>query len=300
MISVIMPVYNGGRYLRAAIDSILAQTESDFEFIILDDASTDGSVETILSYAKGDARIKFVPGEANHGITARLNQGLRLASRPYIARMDADDISEPARFEKQRAFLDANRDIILVGARVLLIDPDDAPLMEMGEALDHDAIDSGLMGRVGQLVYHPTVMYRAAAARAVGGYDERYRVASDLDFFLKMAEVGRLANLPEPLLRYRQHFSSAGYSKVAAQEQAIDDALRRARQRRGLPEELVEIHHPSRRKKQPLSATYRIWGWWALNGGNLATARKYAFKALAANPTDRETLRLVYCALRGR
>lgn len=299
MISVVLPVYNGAAFLGEAIESMLAQTESDFEFLVLDDASTDGSADIARAYARLDARIRVIADKCNRGITARLNQALALTTRPLIARMDADDISEPTRLEKQRAFLDANHDVVLVGTRVLLIDPEGAPLMEMGDALTHDEIDEGLLNGRGQLVYHPSVMFHAEAARAVGGYDESFRVTSDLDFFLRLAEIGRLANLPEALLRYRQHFDSAGYARVAEQERAIDESLRRARLRRAVAD--VESPAPPRPRRAPRTraATYRIWGWWALTGGNIATARKYAFKALAGDPLDRETMKLVFCALRG-
>ena len=300
MISVIMPVYNAEKYLGEAIESILCQTDPDFEFIILDDASTDGSSELILHYAARDPRINFVAGRRNRGITSRLNQGLKMASAPLIARMDADDVSEPTRFEKQRAFLAANPGIVLVGSRVLLIDPDGEPLREMGETLTHEEIDRGLMSRNGQLVYHPTIMFRTSAARGIGGYNEQYKAASDpQDFFLRMAEIGRLANMANRFCAIVSTFPRSGIQGLRNRKvyRPRADACQAAARLAGRRQTLRNV---KRRTPCPVQAvTYRIWGWWALAGGSVRTARKYALKAFTGNPMDRETLTLLYCAMRG-
>lgn len=114
-ISVIMPAYNAERYIREAIDSILRQTWSDFELIIIDDGSTDSTAAIIAEYT--DNRIRFCPNAQNMGVAATLNRGLELACGAYIARMDADDISLPERFAKQAAYLDAHPDVTVCEQR---------------------------------------------------------------------------------------------------------------------------------------------------------------------------------------
>lgn len=296
-ISVVMPAYNCARYVGLAIESILAQTEPDFEFIIIDDASTDGSVDIVARYAAKDSRIRFIRNGANKGIAARLNEGLALTRAPLIARMDQDDISLPSRFAVQYAHLNANPDVVLVGSRVVIIDPDGDELIEMGDALSHEEIDCGLMSGAGQLVYHPSVLFRREAALAIGGYDAAYRGVEDLDFFLKLAERGRIENLAEPLLKYREHFGKMGVTHRAAQDQEIEKAIAAAHARRGTHADAG----PARTRRNPESriATKRKWGWWALKGGRLAAARKHALRAFAAAPIDRESARLLWCALRG-
>ncbi len=298
-LSVVMPVYNGERYLAAAVDSILSQSEADFELIILDDGSTDGSPDIIARYAERDPRIRFLRDAVNRGLAARLNQGIELAATPLIARMDQDDISLPSRFAAQLAHLGAHPDCVLIGSRVVIIDPDGDELMEMGEALSHEAIDSGLMTGAGQLLYHPSVIFRKVAAQAVGGYDPAYRGVEDLDFFLKLAERGRLENLPAPLLKYREHFQKMGFMRLTEQEREIDAAIAAAHQRRGSDHRQRSIDR-ARRAPESKAATHRKWGWWALQGGRVAAARKHARHAFLREPLSAESARLLWCALRGR
>ena len=325
-----MPVFNGARYLPAAVESVLAQTERHFEFIILDDGSTDETPKIVDSYARKDDRIRFVRDKENLGVATRLNQGVRMAKAPIIARMDGDDLCAPHRFETQLKFLQDNPEAVMVGSRVEIIDPDGDALMIMGSALSHDEIDGGLMSRRGQLLYHSSVMFRRDVALAVGGYDESYSAAQDVDFFLRMAEAGRIENLSEPLIQYREHFASTGFSRVLDQEMAVDRALEAARIRRGIAcacqangaphsngeatafngaphlnggacENGGPVDAPVKRRA-PMSRAERrrVWGWWALKGGHPETARKHAVKAFLQTPNQSESWRLMLCALRGR
>lgn len=301
-VSVVMPVFNGERYLAPAIESILAQTEDDFEFIVFDDGSDDRSVAIAKEYAARDTRLRIEVGKQNRGAATRLNQGIGLARAPVIAHMDADDISMPHRLATQLRRLSERPDLVLLGSRVVVIDPDGDPLVVMGSALTHEEIDAGLMSRSGQLLYQPTIVYRKSAAREVGGYNEDYSFAQDLDFFLKMAEAGRIENLPEPLLQYRRHFGAAGFARIAEQERSIDHALSEARKRRHLPppdENERRRQDTSRRSRFNPAESHRIWGWWALSGGRPRTARKHAFKAIAQEPLSAESAKLLFCSLRG-
>jgi len=294
-VSVLMTVYNGRKYLAAAIDSILSQTFGDFEFLIIDDGSKDDSPAILRDYANRDSRVRVIT-QVNKGLTHSLNEGLQLARGRYIARMDADDLSLPQRIEKQVKFLDDHPEYVLIGCRCMLIDPDGYPIREKPDTVaDHDQID-GLLMKMGWPLVHPAVMMRAEVVRKIGGYDESYRTNQDHELFLRLAEVGKLANLQEILLRYRQHFESVGFTKVESQALTVVEIARAAHQRRGLPFADFEALGP--RLLRPLDHR-RNWTWWALKAGNVATARRHAFALIRGAPLSRESWRAMYCALRG-
>ena len=154
-----MPTYNPGRYVSEAIESILAQTFTDFEFLISDAGSTDGSAEVMRRYADSDQRIRLII-RPKAGIVRALNELIAVAQGDLIARMDADDIALPVRFERQVAYLNEHPECVLVGSRVLIIDPDGGELTVLGRALSHEQIVDDFLANRGQMIYHPAVMYR--------------------------------------------------------------------------------------------------------------------------------------------
>jgi len=294
--SVVLPVYNGERYLAEAIDSILSQTFEDFELLLLDDGSTDQSVALMESYVRKDPRCRFYSWP-NRGIVATLNAGLELATSEIIIRMDADDICAPTRFEKQIRFLNEHPEYVVVASRVTWIDPEGMPLRVAGDLLTHEEIDAENM-RGGQVLHHPAVAMRKDALMRIGGYDHSFKYAEDLDLFLRLAEIGRIANLPDILLSYRQHLKSIGHQFPAQQRISIHKALKDACARRGIPYQEIALHQPP--AKQPRWMIHQRWGWWALHARNLATARKHALSAVTYSPFSAENWRLLVCALRGR
>jgi len=295
--SVLMPVYNAERYLEQAIESILNQSFRNFELLILNDGSTDGSEAIIDAYVAKDDRCKKLSWP-NQGIIATLNKGLKEAIGEIIFRMDADDVCRPDRFEKQWNYLKKNPDCVAVGSKVLLIDSEGLPICEFIELEQHDKIDSENLKGHGSVITHPTVAMRKSSLMAIGGYRHEYPHAEDLDLFLRLAEEGKLANLPEVLLEYRQHASSIGYSKRAEQLASAKAAVLDAKQRRGL--DVVDSTLTSNLFETPaLPDVYRKWAWWALSGGNVKTARKYAVKALLHSPFNLNNARLLACVIRG-
>lgn len=296
-ISVCMPVYNAEAYLADAAGSVLAQTCGDFEFIIIDDGSTDESHYIVWEYSTQDRRIRMF-SRPNKGLTRSLNEGLISVRGRYVARMDADDVCLPGRLEKEVRFLDEHPDHVLVGSRCMLIDPDGLPICEKRDIVfTHEEIDSGLM-RMGWPVVHPSVMMRTDALRKIGGYNERYRTNQDHDLFLRLAEVGKLANLDEVLLLYRQHFESVGFTKVEMQTNTVQEIAKSAHVRRHLP-------IPQNFRAGPASVLHprdhhRNWTWWALAARNIPTARRHAFALLRNAPLSADSWRAVYCAVRGR
>lgn len=296
-VSVLMPVYNGEKYVAEAIDSILAQTFEDFEFLIINDGSTDGTREILERYAAQDGRIRVLHRE-NRGITPTLNELLELARGDLAARMDSDDIAFPDRFAQQVRHFDENPDCVLVGGAVVIIDPKGRELHSRTAPLLHHEIVDGFLGRKGHPLCHPATMFRRGRAIESGGYREGYIHAEDLDFFLRLAEVGKLANLAAPLLKYREHGGKVSAKFARLQGETTRRILMEAHQRRGTepPTSVLDL------RIEPITPAdqRRLWGWWALGAGHVATARGHAFASLWRWPFSLETWRLVACAIRGR
>jgi glycosyltransferase involved in cell wall biosynthesis len=298
LISVLMPAYNAERYIAETVESILVQTFRDFEFLIIDDGSTDRTPEILADYAGRDGRIRLVRRE-NRGLVTTLNELISLARGPLLARMDADDIAMPQRFERQVAFLQSHPEVVAVGSRVIAIDPDGDELFEMCREENHEAIDSANMKRQGGTFMHPAVMMRAGAVRSIGGYRTEYHLCEDMDLWLRLAEVGKLYNIQEILLKYRQHMSSRGYVHQSAQDQLLMRAVQDACTRRGLPfvEEKAGTLPPAPLRGE--AEHRRIWAWWALGAGHVRTARKHALRSLRLRPFSVDSWRVAACALRG-
>lgn len=194
-LTVLMPVFNSEKYLSEAIDSILWQTFQDFEFIIIDDGSSDRSATIIQSYT--DPRIRFYTNKKNIGISATLNKGIELATAQWIARMDADDISYPERLEKQLAYLEANPDCAMVSTLTRVIS-------ETGTVLRIDRIKSEhIYYNLAFIcwIYHSTVLFSKAAVKAAGMYTATY--SEDFELFWQISRKYRIHNLPTILLDYR-------------------------------------------------------------------------------------------------
>jgi GT2 family glycosyltransferase len=229
-----MAVFNGERYLVEAVESILHQSFRDFEFVILNDGSTDESGKILRDFAQRDPRIRLFDGE-RRGLTRCLNRGIGLAQGQYLARMDADDVSLPDRFRAQIDYLDANPEILAVGGRARIISPEGWPLGQWIVPIEHKDLDAAhIAGIAGQLI-HPTSMMRLDAVRRIGGFDEQWTYAQDYDLWLRLAEIGRLSNLPEIILNYRLHLSSVSFTTRRTQYESVVEIAKAARLRRGMP-----------------------------------------------------------------
>jgi glycosyltransferase involved in cell wall biosynthesis len=296
-VSVLMPVYDAAAYLARAVESILGQTLRDFEFLIYDDGSTDGSIQIVEGYARQDPRIRL-SRKPHAGYAVWLREGVAAANAPFVARMDADDIARPTRLQRQLDFLEHHPDCCAVGARVLRIDPDGRPIREFAAPLEHDEIERELLNGRGEALPHPAVMLRRDALLAAGSYRSEYEPAEDLDLFLRLAEHGRLANLPEVLLEYRQHIRKTSHQRGIEQRRMVARILREARARRGL--DVSGGCEPTAPDQDPSAIDF--WCEWvrqAVIGGNLATARKYAFAVLRQEPLRPRSWQLLVRALLG-
>lgn len=286
LISVVMPVKNvPARHLDPAASSILAQTERRFEFLIVDDGSTDDTHARCLAWAGRDARIRVLRSRGQ-GVAAALNEGIAAARAEFIARMDGDDLAAPTRFAAQLDYLRSHPDCVVLGTDMILIDPDGAPLARVRQETEHEAILDRLLHGAGGAICHPAAMLRRSAVQRVGGYDDEFDCSQDLDLFLRLAEVGRLANLPEPPLRYRQHFASSNAAKAARQFAFNSVILGRARGTRGLP----PLAWTQRRFRPPTRGILHLrWARLARQGGQAATFRKHLFAALLRLPLELPT-----------
>lgn len=203
LVSVLMSVFNGERWLAESIQSVLIQTFTDFEFLIVNDGSTDGSLEIIKHFAEQDSRLR-VFDKPNTGLADSLNYGIERARGEWIARIDADDLGDLRRFEKQIALVRADKDLVLVGSGLKLIDQHGSE----GKAYEYPLQHSRLVKRLatcGSFFPHSSAMYRTNLAREVGGYRARIRRAEDHDLWLRLSQRGFLGCIKEPLVLIRKH-----------------------------------------------------------------------------------------------
>jgi glycosyltransferase involved in cell wall biosynthesis len=200
-VTVLMPVYNAEKYVKKAIDSILNQTFKDFEFLLINDGSTDKTPMILQNYH--DPRIKIINHEKNLGIARSLNGGIEIACGEYIARMDADDISLQERLMQQVAFLDQHPEIGVLGAAMEVINDEDVTIGKMDVVEENETLQSLLL--VNNVIHHPTIMVRARLMKEAGGYNEKLPHVEDYDLWRRLSRVSQLANLPDVLVRYRRH-----------------------------------------------------------------------------------------------
>lgn len=258
-VSVIMGVYNDERYLKDAIDSVLNQTFQEFEFIIIDDGSTDRSIEITKKIAEKDKRIRFYQNERNIGLASTLNKAIELSNADYIARMDSDDICVKERLAIQVAVLDSNPNISVVGGSAIYIDANSNKQnnfrMNIGKVSLSDAVK-----RVP--VIHPTVMMRKSPLEDVNGYtvNEYTRRAEDYDLWCKLLEKDyEIQNIDDVLLLYRED----------------RDAFKKRKYRYRIQEYKIKKHW-MKRTNQPLKI--RIFSYRPLLVGLIPSGLMYRIK----------------------
>lgn len=215
-ISVIMSVYNGEKFVAEAIDSVLRQTFGDFEFIIIDDGSTDSSLAIIKSYS--DKRIKLIENEANIGLTKSLNKGIAVARGKYVARMDADDISMPKRFEKQYNFMEKNPEIGVLGGQEITFG--NKRLIKTSYLLDEDI---KCFAAFNNPMNHPTIFARAELLKR-NPYNPDFRYSQDYELWARLLPIAKFANCKSIATAYRYHDTSVGGKNRTEQDALADKA----------------------------------------------------------------------------
>lgn len=234
LLSVILSVRNGEKYLNEAIESIQRQTLSDIEIVIVDDGSTDKTSKIISTKTKTDTRINHLKNEGI-GLAAALNYAASLARGTWLARMDGDDIALPDRFYHQINFAKQNPDVVAFGTQALVIEENGFPVYEWRVPLNHSEIDEYHLKNGGGAIIHPTAFIRKSAFEKVGGYNPALKTSQDLDLWLRLAEVGRLANIPRIGIKYRLHFHSTTVSKAIEQRNTVIQIQKNCCRRRNLP-----------------------------------------------------------------
>lgn len=218
-VTVLMAVHNAEPYLAEALDSLLAQTYRDFELLVVDDGSTDGSSARLDAYARSDRRIRLLRHERNQGLTASLNHGLAQARGRYIARQDADDRSAPRRLARQVAFLEAQPEVALVGSWYRQIDPEGLVLGAPSLPCQTTVLRWALHFYC-PFVHSAVMFRRTVVPDAVGPYDGRWPYAMDYELWTRIADQYPVANLPEPLVDWRYHPTSMTARRAPGFDQA--------------------------------------------------------------------------------
>jgi len=304
LVSVLLPFYNAEKYLGVAIESILNQTYSHFELLLLDDGSSEQSLKIAEHYAKQDTRIKVYHHE-NMGVCGTLQRGVSLAQGKYIARMDADDIACPERFQQQLHYLEQNPDCVVLGTRTVVVDPENQILYSPQVSTGHEEILKELLQWRGSRLCHPTVMMPTEAVKAVGGYTQEY-MNDDIDLFLKLTKSGKFANLPEPLLRHRVHLSSVCHTR---DESEVDRIKKRiyfdAIANLSLSQEFLEANQitpPTSSLASDYYSAYEVYRRWCLlarRSGFYRSSLKYCYKTFVNQPFQAKTYWTLFHCLMG-
>lgn len=222
-VTVLMPVYNGETYLPEAIQSILNQTFADFEFLIIDDGSTDSSWNILNNF--NDSRIRLVKNNQNIGITKTLNKGLQLAKGDYVARMDADDRCFPERLQRQKTFLDENLNFAMVGSWVEVIDEIGRKIKKINFPLVSYLLRWRLLYT--NTFVHSAVMYRKNAVLGIGGYFDKYEHAEDYDLWSRLSTHFEVANIPAVLVSWRFFKESISAKNAQNQKETTEQIAKR-------------------------------------------------------------------------
>ncbi len=221
-ITVLMAVYNAASHLREAVESILSQTFAGFEFLVIDDGSTDSSKEIVLSYK--DPRIRLLSNEKNTGLTASLNKGLREATGKYIARMDADDLSLSQRLEIQYKILQDNPDVGVVTGWVQVIDEQGNNLREWSTPLKPEDIYYKLNFR--NCLAHSAVMFHRDLILKSRGYNENIKRAQDFELWHRLSKVTKICQVDRLLLKWRDYEKNISYKWKTEQEKIVTDLVK--------------------------------------------------------------------------
>ncbi len=286
-VSVVMAAYNAETFLLETLRAVLSQSCDDMEVVVVDDGSTDGTPRILREFMSGDKRLHVIT-QPNRGLTSALNVGWRAARGKFIARIDADDIMLPHRLSQQAAFLEEHPECVAVGCQMIFVDEDGDPVLRHDLPTNHEEIDDQLMRGVAGVIPHPGAMLRRSALEAVGGYREAFTVAQDYDLWLRLAEIGRLANLSTVLLHYRTRLNNITARNHALQTEFVQIGLADARQRRGLPTSEQAVAESDHLSPQDLRLR---WVIQAANNGFHRTARKQLRKLLSEGGGIGRTLR---------
>jgi glycosyltransferase involved in cell wall biosynthesis len=297
IVSVLMSVHNGQDFLREAIESILNQTYRDFEFIVVDDASTDNSLNILKSFS--DPRLKILEVEKNIGLVDALNLALKQAKGKYVARMDADDVSYPDRFAQQILRFKESPELVLLGCAFTYIDVNGRELSSGSPPSDNSTLQRDLI-ESGNPFCHPTVMMRTQDLKDIGGYRKIVnKFAQDYDLFLRLSERGEVANLKFPLLGYRIHSNQITVKKMkpqlfSAQVYRFLALQRRRGKQENLTKAIAEVSKQKKELNRSLVNGYLYWAAIMELSGNNMTAMYLRWGAVRKGPLRKDVYSMLY------
>jgi glycosyltransferase involved in cell wall biosynthesis len=240
LISVITPVYNGEKFVGRTIASVLGQTCKDFEYILINDASTDSSLDVIRSF--DDARIKVVENEVNSRLVVSRNRGLEIARGKYVALLDHDDIALPHRLEMQLAVMEANKDLLLIGSHAKYINADDKVIKGRKDhrCLTPEHSRAKLLFR--NHFINSTVFFRQMEKKVM--FSDQFQLSEDYDFIERYATLGKIHVIRDVLVHYRVHDNNYGSKMQAETQEGCNRIKARQLERLGVPfdDELMRLH----------------------------------------------------------
>lgn len=212
LVSIVIPVHNGEKYITEALDSCINQTYSTLEIIVVDDESTDNTLDILKEYEKKDNRIQVISVSKQNGLGNVINIGIRQSKGKYIARLDADDVMYPTRLEKQIEYLEGNQDCVAVGGQIDIIDAESKVTGHREYAIEDRDIKRNMF--LFMPFAHPAVMLRKSSVEEVGLYPENVWKVEDVKFFFLLSQKGTYHNLPDTVLKYRMTFNTESQSKM--------------------------------------------------------------------------------------
>lgn len=296
MISVVMPAYNASSFIDLAIESILQQTFQDFELIVVDDGSTDNTLEIVKDYARKDNKVRLIKSQ-HGGLSCACNLGISESKYSWIARMDADDIALPQRFEKQINAARANPKVVAWGTYVHHMNSkgDILSINPLGPTTEEEFYALRSRGHVAHL-HHPTVLLKKEIILKAGGYNSDLEPAEDFDLFDRMAYYGPILAIPEALVLYRVHSQSVSMQRFFLQKASMRYVTARHRARIAGEEEVDLKQFIEECKRQPavsrLQRHIQILGKFWYRKAGLFFAEKYYLQAglylsmaIASNPS---------------
>lgn len=296
-VSVVMSAYNGANHLAETLDSVLSQAGCDFEFIVVNDGSTDDTAGILDTYAARDNRLQVIHQE-NTGLTRALIRGCAQASGEFIARHDAGDISLPGRLKLQSEFLRNLPDVVMTGCAVQFSGPMREPLYETSKPMMQ--LDDGLrqldIERLSGPPHHGGTMFRRDAYLKAGGYRAAFVVAQDIDLWLRLSELGRCLGMPEVLYQARLEAGSISSRRREEQFRSGSLALACARQRQagGNDQSLLDAYVPKIMPKTSVDrfekARFHYFIASCLNEHDRVAAKRYYRQVLKENPLHLKAL----------
>ena len=211
-VSVIMACHNSSAYLDEAVSSVLSQTLSDLELILIDDCSTDNTLEIATRYQALDDRVSIISLPLNSGPATARNAGIRAARGEWLGILDSDDVAMPSRFEEQMGLAKNGQDLVIIGSSSIFIDRKGHTIKEHKYPTDHEVLVKKLYSQQA-FPPHSSMVYRKDVVKKLTGFNSRFTSSEDYDLWLRLSEIGEMASIDKPLVKIRKHGQNISHSE---------------------------------------------------------------------------------------